>query len=148
MLIDVDRWAHRSSFVNYIENLSYNDLNVVPDQYCRSTLAQHSVYRLKTVLYECWGMSAPIIIRQIYWELFLQWFEWCARSALQHNTSTTLRLSFPPVSFFIYAIFRIIKYRKSTFQTRAGTIRSAADTIRIRYGPCRYDTYSIRNTCT
>ena len=31
---------------------------------------------------------------------------------------------------------------------RAGTIRSAADTIRIRYGPCRYDTYSIRNTCT
>ena len=32
--------------------------------------------------------------------------------------------------------------------TRAGTIRSAANTIRIRYGPCRYDTYSIRYTCT
>jgi len=28
--------------------------------------------------------------------------------------------------------------------TRAGTIRSAADTIRTRYGPCRYDTHSIR----
>jgi len=27
---------------------------------------------------------------------------------------------------------------------RAGTIRSAADTICIRYRPCRYDTYSIR----
>ena len=26
---------------------------------------------------------------------------------------------------------------------RAGTIRSAADTIRIRFGPCRCDTYSI-----
>jgi len=33
-------------------------------------------------------------------------------------------------------------------RSRAGTIRSAADTIRIRYGPCRYDTYSIRYTCT
>jgi len=31
---------------------------------------------------------------------------------------------------------------------RAGTIRSAAVSIRIRYGPCRYDTYSIRYTCT
>jgi len=27
---------------------------------------------------------------------------------------------------------------------RAGTIRSAAVSIRNRYGPCRYDTYSIR----
>jgi len=32
--------------------------------------------------------------------------------------------------------------------SRAGTIRSAADRIRIRYGPCRYDMYSIRYTCT
>ena len=32
--------------------------------------------------------------------------------------------------------------------TRAGTILSAADTIRIRYGPCRYNTYSMRYTCT
>ena len=31
--------------------------------------------------------------------------------------------------------------------TRAGTIRSAAVSIRIRYRPCRYDTYSIRYTC-
>jgi len=31
---------------------------------------------------------------------------------------------------------------------RAGTIRSAAVLIRIRYGPCQFDTYSIRYTCT
>jgi len=31
---------------------------------------------------------------------------------------------------------------------RAGTIWSAADTICIRYRPCRYDTYSTRYTCT
>jgi len=31
---------------------------------------------------------------------------------------------------------------------RAGTIRSSAVLIRIRYGPFRYDAYSIRYTCT
>ena len=35
-----------------------------------------------------------------------------------------------------------------SFYSRAGTIRSAAKTISVRYGPCRYDTYSIRYTCT
>jgi len=33
-------------------------------------------------------------------------------------------------------------------KSRAGTIRSSAVSLRIRYGPCRYDTYSIRYTCT
>jgi len=36
----------------------------------------------------------------------------------------------------------------SLVPSRAGTIRSSAVSIRIRYGPCRYDTYSIRYTCT
>ena len=31
---------------------------------------------------------------------------------------------------------------------RAGMIQSAADTIRIRYWPCWYNTYSIQYTCT
>ena len=31
---------------------------------------------------------------------------------------------------------------------RAGTIRSSAVSIHIWYSPCRYDTYSIRYTCT
>jgi len=37
---------------------------------------------------------------------------------------------------------------KKTGAIKAGTIRSSAVSIRIRYGPCRYDTYSIRYTCT
>ena len=32
--------------------------------------------------------------------------------------------------------------------SRAGTIRSSAVSIRIRYGPCRYDMHSIQYTCT
>ena len=35
-----------------------------------------------------------------------------------------------------------------TVGVRAGTIQSVADTIRIRYRPCRYDMYSIRYRCT
>jgi len=38
--------------------------------------------------------------------------------------------------------------RSWSLPVRAGTIRSAAVSIRIRYGPCQYDTYSIRYTCT
>ena len=30
------------------------------------------------------------------------------------------------------------------FLNLSWVVQSAADTIRIRYGPCRYDTYSIR----
>jgi len=40
-------------------------------------------------------------------------------------------------SFFSNSRFDHIKF------CRAGTIRSAADSIRNRYIPCRYDTYSI-----
>ena len=35
---------------------------------------------------------------------------------------------------------------KQCISCRAGTIRSSAVSIHIRYGPCRYDTYSIRYT--
>ena len=45
--MNVDCWAHRSSFVKYIRNFSYNDSNDVPGQACSSTLALHYVYRLK-----------------------------------------------------------------------------------------------------
>jgi len=37
---------------------------------------------------------------------------------------------------------------QNTNPNRAGTIRSSAVSIHIRYGPCWYDTYSIRYTCT
>jgi len=56
--------------------------------------------------------------------------------------------------FMLYPLVQIRRVRgwftpwKTGIYARAGTIRSAADTIRIRYGPCRYDTYSIRYTCT
>jgi len=96
--VNVDCWTRRSSFVKYIGNISYNDLNDLLGRHCSSSLAQHYVYRLKTILYEWWLRSAPIIIRQIYRKLFLQWFECCTRSILQHNTSTALRLSFKTVS--------------------------------------------------
>jgi len=55
------------------------------------------MYRIKTELYECWWLSAPIIIRQIYRKLFLQWFECCTRSIMQINTSTTSGLSLKTV---------------------------------------------------
>jgi len=91
--MNVDSWAHRSSFVNYIDSFSYNDLNVVPDQHCRSTLAQHSVYRLKQYYtnVDGWARRSSFIK---YIGHFLQWFKCCARSALQLNTSTTFDLSF------------------------------------------------------
>jgi len=71
----------------------------VPGQHCRSTLTQHYVYRLKTVLYECWWLSAPIIIRHIYRTLFKKCFECYVRSTLQINTSTTFDLSFKTVLY-------------------------------------------------
>jgi len=52
-------------------------------------------------------------------------------------------LSFDPKS--TYFNFVEVEHRNLQWsQTRVGTIRSAADTIHIRYGPCRYNTYSIR----
>jgi len=44
--------------------------------------------------------------------------------------------------------FQSISLQKKLVDNRAGMIRSAADTILIRYGPCRYDMYLIRYTCT
>jgi len=82
-----------------IGNISYNDLNDLLGQHCSSSLAQHSIYRLKTILCECWWLSASIIIRQIYRKLFLQCFELYDRSTLQINTSTTFNLSFKTVLY-------------------------------------------------
>ena len=88
----------------------------MPGQHCSSTLAQHSIYRLQKGLYECWWLSAPIIIRQIYWKLFLQCFECYVRSTLQINTSTTFDLSFKTVLYECWLLSAPIiirrKYRK------------------------------------
>jgi len=55
----------------------------------------------------------------------------------------------------LHSLMSVFRYFKIDLITcvlyvscRAGTIRSAADKIRIWYRPCRYDTYLIRYTCT
>ena len=40
-----------------------------------------------------------------------------------------------------------IHTKQTSDSSRAGTIRSAANTIHIRYRLCQYDTYSIRYAC-
>jgi len=57
-----------------------------------------------------------------------------------HNTDVMKMLTMVRFN----CLYADIKYHALT---RAGTIRSAADTIRIRYGPCRYETYSILYKC-
>jgi len=91
---NVDGWTRKSSFAKYIGNFSYNVSNGVTVQHCSTTLAQLYVDRFNQYYALCWLLSAPIIIRQIYRKLFLQWFKCCTRSALQHTTSTTLRWPF------------------------------------------------------
>jgi len=99
-------------------------------------------------------MKAPI-------RVLLKYLTFTAEMPLLHNRNRSAAWCVQDVYHYTCRVTNIRRELKGTFQQmlfqlifktngwiRAGTIRSSAVSIRIRYGPCRYETYSIRYTCT
>ena len=111
-----------------------------------------------------WNLKSCTCVRYQIWKFYKNKYfsylptqpvlAWVAGGATNNILSGALCKFLLQADIFLYFLLynyypkRYPNFRDNHDLTRAGTIRSSAVSIRIRYGPCRYDTYSIPYTCT
>ena len=107
------------------------------------------------VMYMCMVSNMVILQNKIFFLPSTQpVLAWIAGGATNNILSGALCKFLLQADIFLYFLLynyypkRYQNFRDNHDLTRAGTIRLSAISIRIYYGPCRYDTYSIRTLPT